>query len=778
MKTAAFALLAAASVEQVAATYSLGSSWTNAKPYSCPGNTNNNCNTQQHNGWDFSDVPTGVIGHYGGFDFSGWSCENDFSKRDSLLSARTFGATGRSISGKCTGDKNTTPCISASAGNDHFSVDTFSVSVEFDTRMEFHYEMPDGSTCKHSAQCSSQGTSVKNTQCGGAKKVWIVYPGGGNGGKKSTCGTKVHHISWDCGNNAPPSKPTQPVYTPPGGGHHTKPSYSQPVYTPPGGGHHTKSHTKPGYTPPAGETTTAPVDTYTAPAVTTTAPGETYTAPAGETTTGPAGAETTTAPGETYTAPAGETTTGPAGAETTTAPGETYTAPAGETTTGPAGAETTTAPAGAETTTAPAGETTTAPAGAETTTAPYGGVPTNTATTDVVVSTSVITAPGGETTAPAGETTTGPAGAETTTAPAGETTTAPAGAETTTAPAGETTTAPAGQTYPVPGETTTAPAGAETTAPATTGGSDAVTTGPGAPYTTVYQTTSTVFTTSVHTITSCAPEVTNCPARTDKPVVTTVTVAVSTTICPVTATITPGVPLPTSEAAAPTGSGSSPSEPLPCPDVLPKCINTWLTLVPNCKDNTDAACYCPSKDLVQQVFQCIYSNGNNDDDVAAAITFFQGVCAGYAGSNPAVATGAAPITSIITVTGTPYAAPSQYTTVVVETTVTEPCVSEGTTVPGSSTTVYVSTAITVPQVSITAAPVTAVPTYVAPVETAPASEPTQVVPPVAAPPAPIGTATGTGAFPGSTGFPVVGAAGRVGAGMSLGLAVMAAVFAL
>src|SRR4029434_6136251 len=99
----------------------------------------------------------------------------------------------------------------------------------------------------------------------------------------------------------------------------------------------------------------------------------------------------------------------------------------------------------------------------------------------------------------------------------------------------------------------------------------------------------------------------------------------------------------------------------------------------------------------------------------------------------------------ITVTGTPYATPTQYTTVVVETTVTEPCVSEGTTIPGSSTTYYVSTALTVPQVSISAAPPAGQPTYVAPppaetapVETAPASAPTQVAPP----PAPIGTATG------------------------------------
>jgi hypothetical protein len=761
MKTAAFALLAAASVEQVAATYSLGSAWTQAKPYSCPGNTNNNCNAQQQSGWDFSDVPTGPVGSYAGFTFTGWSCENDFGKRDSLLSARTFGSTGRSIVGDCTADKDTTPCISAGSSTGHFSVDTFSVSPEFDTRLEFHYEMPDGSTCKQSASCSSQGTTVKNSQCGGAKKVSIVYPGSG----KSSCKTKVHHISWDCGSNAPPpshSQPaySQPAYTPPSGGshHHSQPPYSQPVYTPPSGGSHHHSHSQPGYpVPPYSQTTTAPAG-----AETTTAPGETYTAPAGTTTapagadtttTAPVGAETTTAPAGTTTAPAGAdtTTTAPAGAETTTAPGETYSAPAG----------TTTAPAGAETTTAP-GET--APA----TTVPYGNTPpagTTTAagTTDVAVSTSIITAP-----------------SDTSSAAAETTTTAPG--ETYSAPVGETTTAPAG---------TTTAAVETTTAPATTGEAGAVTTGSQSVYTTVYQSTSTVFTTTVHTITSCAPEVTNCPARTDKPVLTTVTVAISTTVCPVTATITGSAPQQTSGGAAagtqaPSGTapGSSPAETgLPCPDVLPKCINTWLPLVPNCKDNTDASCYCPSKDLVQKVFDCIYSNGQNDDDVSAAIVFFQGVCASYAGSNPAVATGAATITSIITVTGTPVAAPTDYTTVVVATTVTEPCVSEGSTIPGSSTTVYVSTAITVPQVSITAAPVTAQPTYVppaetAPAETAPGAAPTLATPPVAAPPAATGTGTGVTIPPINTGIPVVGGAGRLGAGMGLGLAIMAAVVAL
>jgi hypothetical protein len=310
-----------------------------------------------------------------------------------------------------------------------------------------------------------------------------------------------------------------------------------------------------------------------------------------------------------------------------------------------------------------------------------------------------------------------------------------------------------------------------------------------------------------------------------------VTVAVSTTICPVTATITGGAPpQQTSEAAAatqpaasqpasgaPSGtdSGSSPADSgLPCPPVLPSCINTWLPLVPHCKGNTDASCFCPSKDLVTKVFDCLYANGQNDDDVSAAITFFQGICAGYAGSNPAVATGAETITSIITVTGTPVAAPTDYTTITVATTVTEPCVSAGSTITGSSTTVYVSTAITVPQVSITAAPpapsgvapvqsapavtapvesapiesAPAAPVETAPVETAPGAAPTLVAPPPAGTPpagtppaggvaAPTGTGTGIPIPPVNTGIPI-GGAGRLGAGMSLGLAIMAAVVAL
>lgn len=62
--------------------------------------------------------------------------------------------------------------------------------------------MGDGSTCKQRSSCSSQGSTVKNTQCGGAKNVTIVYPSGQSGDKvpkaSSTCGVTIPTVSFDC----------------------------------------------------------------------------------------------------------------------------------------------------------------------------------------------------------------------------------------------------------------------------------------------------------------------------------------------------------------------------------------------------------------------------------------------------------------------------------------------------------------------------------------------------------------------------------------------------
>ena len=63
--------------------------WTDAGLFQCPSNTNNNCNSQQKGGWDFSDLNVGAaVNQYSGFNLDGWSCATDNAKRD-LLSPRT-----------------------------------------------------------------------------------------------------------------------------------------------------------------------------------------------------------------------------------------------------------------------------------------------------------------------------------------------------------------------------------------------------------------------------------------------------------------------------------------------------------------------------------------------------------------------------------------------------------------------------------------------------------------------------------------------------------------
>ncbi|KAH8882664.1 hypothetical protein GQ53DRAFT_831307 [Thozetella sp. PMI_491] len=280
--------------------------------------------------------------------------------------------------------------------------------------------------------------------------------------------------------------------------------------------------------------------------------------------------------------------------------------------------------------------------------------------------------------------------------------------------------------------------------------------------TSVSLTTSTIFTTSTQTITSCAPTITNCPA--ESVVTTVVTIAVSTTVCPVTATETP----------KPTSTGpSTPVETLPCPEVVPKCLNTFLFTV-GCSDNTDSTCYCPNEIFIKSVFDCIYAHGETDEIVSESVIFIQGLCAPQMPENPAIATGAT-ITSYVTPTVT-ITQPAVYTTVTVVATTVVPCTNEaGETIPNSSTTAVVSTTLTVPQVGFTSqgesvgiVPVT---TYTAQLTTTLPS-PTKAAG---------GSASGTGKLtPSSTGQVVVTAGGeRVkSAGLGFAIAVMAVAAAL
>ncbi|KAL0937818.1 extracellular serine-threonine rich protein [Colletotrichum truncatum] len=667
MKNSIALLALAAGVSQVTAT-----GWNKFPSFTCPENTDNKCEEKQKGGFSWGDLTPGSFSNYGGFDFKGWTCENDFSKRD-LLAPRTFGK-GKVISGSCGQKKETSPsfgCGSRSGSPDKFSIIHFDVTVEFDCDLEFHYDMPDGSSCKHRSACSKSGTTVKNSQCGGAKNVTIVYPNQPSK-PKSTCGVGIHTINFDCEppkTTTPPKTRTSVIKTSATtlSTAHTKPVKTTSVpevetTTKPGvptGPKETVSSELPSISIPGKESTTAVVPSVTKPAESETKPVESETKPA----------ESETKPVETT-----------PGVPSVTKPAESETKPA-------------------ESETKPVQQTTSAQL-------PSVSFPANN--------------------------------------------TIPA-----TLPVKETET----EVVPVP----TTPAVPETK-------------------TTVYDTTSTVYTTRVETVTSCAPEVTNCPAESRTVVVVTATVPLTTTVCPVTETIvhTPGVtpsvpagkpskqvssekPVLSSSVTKPSATiPSGPIETLPCPDVVPQCLSTWIWSS-GCTDNSDSSCYCPDAAFVENVFSCIYAYGASDEIISKATEFFQGICAPHIPENPAIVTVPATLTSAITVTATRPAAtnPAEYTTVTVDKTIVVPCVTEGTTVPGSSTTAVIKTTIQVPHVSFatdSASQVVPVPAPSTPAATVSTQAPEAPYPTTPAAGASKTTPVGTGAVvPSTTGVVVAGA---------------------
>ncbi|KAJ5765257.1 hypothetical protein N7520_004816 [Penicillium odoratum] len=169
-------------------------------------------------------------------------------------------------------------------------------------------------------------------------------------------------------------------------------------------------------------------------------------------------------------------------------------------------------------------------------------------------------------------------------------------------------------------------------------------------------TPSVVYTTDVVTVTRCPPSVTDCPDHD----------TISTTMV-------------TTSAAA---SSSSP----PCPDLVPKCLNTWLS-VPKCSSNSDAACFCPSSEFTAKFKSCVEAWSSSQEQTDSALSYFAGICAPYIPGNPDIISLVPTTTpSVSSQHGT--GAPSSTPSVVVVTPVPEPC----TTVTWSSHTV------TVPQV--------------------------------------------------------------------------------
>ncbi|CAN9140114.1 unnamed protein product [Alternaria alternata] len=194
-----YALLVTGLAAQQAAAH-----WNFFGNYGTPNYSKNVCDDKQKGGFDWSDLTDGQsVGNYGDFDFSGgWKCSNSFGKRDSM-SKRTFG--NKCIKNTVRKDK---PAAFGCAQRG-FSITHMDVSSEFDAEIELHYKMEDGSLCKQHTSCSAGGSTLQNTQCGGAKSV-EVYLGSHYKGEKESCEIGFHNIGFDCNAEKPYTTPTPP----------------------------------------------------------------------------------------------------------------------------------------------------------------------------------------------------------------------------------------------------------------------------------------------------------------------------------------------------------------------------------------------------------------------------------------------------------------------------------------------------------------------------------------------------------------------------------------
>lgn len=141
---------------------------------------------------------------------------------------------------------------------------------------------------------------------------------------------------------------------------------------------------------------------------------------------------------------------------------------------------------------------------------------------------------------------------------------------------------------------------------------------------------STVWTTMEATVTNCAPTVTDCPAHST----VTHTYTTSTTICP-SSSATETHSLVSSTISTPPATPDSSIVPAPCPELVPKCINTWLS-IPKCDSNSDAACFCPSSEFTGKVEDCIHAWAKSDEEKDSALSYFAGICASYVPQNPSL----------------------------------------------------------------------------------------------------------------------------------------------
>ncbi|KAI1080173.1 hypothetical protein F5B20DRAFT_580569 [Whalleya microplaca] len=619
MKNSLSVVALAAGLSQVTAT---GFGFSNAPSFSCPANTDNKCIDDMKSGFNWADLNLGSFESYSGFTWSGFTCAEKFGKRD-VLTGRTFQS--KCVTGKATSDKGSSPKISCdkSKGVDKTSITEFQVTPEFDCDLEFHYSMPDGSTCKHRSACQAAGTTVKNTQCGGATDVTIVYPEQPSK-PQGGCSFGIHSIGFDCSSaTSYPSIPATSSYA------ISKPSASI-FTTSSAAGVPSYSASKPvgssSFVTSASRSSPAETPSYPAgvPSVTASASVPVVT---GSSVGYPAVSSSSVSVATSNTGAVPTTSSvGKPGSSTVAIPSSPAVVSSYSVTSYLS--TSTVYTTSVQTITSCAATVTNCPAH-------------STALTTVTVAVSTTVCPVTETlsaTVP-GSQPSGPA-----TVPAG---TYPAGSPSAGSPSSPAAGSPSSPAAGSPSSPATVPAG---TYPAGSPSSPAG---------------------------SSPGKSASSPAGSgvvSTPVATSATGAVGTTSSP-----------------------AGPVETLPCPSVVPSCLNTFLYVV-QCKDNTDASCYCPDSTFTNSIFQCLYAHGESDQVISDAISYFQGICAPFVPTNPGIATGAQTITSVLTATAT---APTgaAVTTVEVTATTVVPCTNEsGETIPSSSSTVTIKTTLTAPGV--------------------------------------------------------------------------------
>ena len=118
------------------------------------------------------------------------------------------------IKGAVKKDAPSGPKISYGSGK-RFSIKNLQISSSEDTELDLVYSYENGDVCKHTAACFKGGSSIENSQCGGAIAVTFQLP---KHVERSECEVGIHSVGFDCG--------------PPSGGPQSPPSTSSPASTP------------------------------------------------------------------------------------------------------------------------------------------------------------------------------------------------------------------------------------------------------------------------------------------------------------------------------------------------------------------------------------------------------------------------------------------------------------------------------------------------------------------------------------------------------------------